>query len=923
MAEQRLTIRISSAVADGIAGVKAVRREVKGLDRDLDGVDSTNYRRQVRRMDDDNRRATRGLTGLIKKFVSLNTVMKGMKFMLLYTGLRLIIPLASGLSAWLFQVAGSLGSMTGTLAAYPAAAAGFISVLGAMKFATIGVGDAIGTLMKDSATVEEVQAALEKLSPAGREFARALRMIKRETDPARMEAQHRLFTGINEGLGALARSGYISRVVAHFVEMADAIGDVAAGFGRMMGSDGVMASLNKILPANERNTRRFGRILTTLAEIVIHVTRAAMPMFEKMLERADIRMSSLLETVKGAIADGSLEAYFLRSWAAAQRFGRFLGTIWRGLKEVLTIGNQMSEGFIKPFEQAGRNFERWTKSAEGQKKINRWFERGAKIMDAVWRLFGAVGRALGTLGEQGQASMTLITFLDALSKKGGVIDALAGTLASVDSASLSTFVTSLADAAVAFFTLFNTLEPAVAVMGAVLDFFKELFIIMQGLPGPVKDLVSGIGGLVLAYKGLGMISSKFGISAILGFEQANAGISGFVRGYRGSLKVAADGTVEHIGLMGRLGRSMQQAGGFKNWITMLGKGSVELVKFTAFAIKYHAVLTALWIKQKAIAVATRIWAGVQWLLNSALWANPIGIVVAAIAALVGIIIYAYRNSETFRNIIQSVWEWIQKAAAVVWDLFLRFTPLGRALTFIRDNFDSLRRGAQLVWRVLVETSPIRQIINLFRMLRDMVMSVVNAFSNARRAWDEFSSGQRGGFAGRVVSWFNPFGDTSPQRPDRMQRAGSGRGLASTMAVHDAVERMTPGKRTITNATKGRWRGSDHHRGRALDLRGPFMGAYQQNLKRMGGWSETHGQGSQQHVHAVYPVASGPLLGGGGGGASGDTMRPRSGGGVEAVSGDIVIQGPLIGEINAHTEMDIERAVFRGLERAVKERMERR
>jgi hypothetical protein len=52
--------------------------------------------------------------------------------------------------------------------------------------------------------------------------------------------------------------------------------------------------------------------------------------------------------------------------------------------------------------------------------------------------------------------------------------------------------------------------------------------------------------------------------------------------------------------------------------------------------------------------ATEIWAGVQVALNAVMDANPIFLVIAAIAALVAGIIYAYNTCETFRNGINAL-----------------------------------------------------------------------------------------------------------------------------------------------------------------------------------------------------------------------------------------------------------------------------
>lgn len=63
----------------------------------------------------------------------------------------------------------------------------------------------------------------------------------------------------------------------------------------------------------------------------------------------------------------------------------------------------------------------------------------------------------------------------------------------------------------------------------------------------------------------------------------------------------------------------------------------------------------------AVSAAEKVWAALtavaeaaQWALNAALDANPIGLVVIAIAALVAAFVLAYTHSETFRDIVNGV-----------------------------------------------------------------------------------------------------------------------------------------------------------------------------------------------------------------------------------------------------------------------------
>jgi hypothetical protein len=74
--------------------------------------------------------------------------------------------------------------------------------------------------------------------------------------------------------------------------------------------------------------------------------------------------------------------------------------------------------------------------------------------------------------------------------------------------------------------------------------------------------------------------------------------------------------------------------------------------------------TALLLYQGYVLVTSGItaaWTAAQWLLNVALNANPIGIIILAIAALVGGIIYLWNTNEDFRNGIIAIWEGIKGA----------------------------------------------------------------------------------------------------------------------------------------------------------------------------------------------------------------------------------------------------------------------
>lgn len=120
-----------------------------------------------------------------------------------------------------------------------------------------------------------------------------------------------------------------------------------------------------------------------------------------------------------------------------------------------------------------------------------------------------------------------------------------------------------------------------------------------------------------------------------------------------SLGIALDETKESVGaalmpaieavlpILQRFGKWAQDHAGI---VAALG------IAIAALAVSVLAVNAAM----SLAAAATAIWTAAQWALNVALNANPIGIVITAIAAFVAGVIIAYNKSETFRNIVDSI-----------------------------------------------------------------------------------------------------------------------------------------------------------------------------------------------------------------------------------------------------------------------------
>ena len=106
-------------------------------------------------------------------------------------------------------------------------------------------------------------------------------------------------------------------------------------------------------------------------------------------------------------------------------------------------------------------------------------------------------------------------------------------------------------------------------------------------------------------------------------------------------------------------------GGIKTLSTTLYASAKAFAVSTAAFVKNKVATLAAAAAQKVVTAATTVWTGVQKILNLVLTANPIGLIITAIGALVTAIIAAYNNCEGFRQIVDKVWEGIKPLANAI------------------------------------------------------------------------------------------------------------------------------------------------------------------------------------------------------------------------------------------------------------------
>lgn len=295
----------------------------------------------------------------------------------------------------------------------------------------------------------------------------------------------------------------------------------------------------------------------------------------------------------------------------------------------------------------------------------------------------------------------------------------------------------------AMLPLLDALAPALSTVGNAIaggiSLLPKIFSAIGSALGPIGPLIvpvtAGLLGLAGAIKGVQLASRGF---AAIGNTLAAPvrGTMNLARGFRNVSLASAEGATGAT----RFGAAMR---GVATWIggaaRAVWQSTVQLARLGAAyvragvrAVASAARMVVLRTVQFSIAAATRAWAVAQRLLNVAMRANPIGLVVTALALLAAGIVYLATKTQFFQTVWDGmkaafVWAWnIMKAVAMaVWNGFLKpiFTAIGAAIGFVIAHWKWFALAFSLI------LGPIGVVTAAFFLFRDQFMAVFRAIGS--------------------------------------------------------------------------------------------------------------------------------------------------------------------------------------------------
>ena len=171
-----------------------------------------------------------------------------------------------------------------------------------------------------------------------------------------------------------------------------------------------------------------------------------------------------------------------------------------------------------------------------------------------------------------------------------------------------------------------------------------------------------------------------------------------------------------------------------NWSTIAPVIMTVITAMTA----YKAIMIAQIIYTKAFAAAEfiknnvvlqgtigmRAMAIAQWAINAAMTANPIGLIITAVTLLVAGFIIAYKNSETFRNFIQGLWEMFKKLGS-----FIVSIP-----SMVVGIWDGLILKTKEIWNS-INSNPFGKLALDILSLMNPITAIIRHFDKLKEGWN--------------------------------------------------------------------------------------------------------------------------------------------------------------------------------------------
>ena len=572
-----------------------------------------------------------------------------------------------------------------------------------------------------SRTVALVLLGVDRLSPALKKAEKGLdRFQKRLSAGLKVPA-------LTSSLTAL--SGAASTATAAILPLANAIVGLPGAFAASKAAMGTLQvglygvgdameavaeddaedlaeALEKLSPEARRFVLAFQKIKTDALDPIREATQDALFQgLNKELVRASSNlapavksgMTSVAQSMNAAakeaaafgqtsLARGTVTKVFVTTAKSVRTLTGAIQPAGKAVAQLVQLGLPLTEQLATWAANGVKAAAAWVTSAEGMATLQRMVESGRDALASWGRILGNILVGVVSMFGQTQAGgrQFLATLEDlttrfrewAQSAEGQRQTAEAIRLLTTSTQTLASVLPVLMGPLGAFAHLMVSLPPGTREVVTQLLAFT---IAAQKLNGPLIALGLGLSRVAstAALMGVGLVKGAAG----LGQNASAAARAG------AAIRTVAVAFISGVASAGKLTASL--AAQALAWARNAAQAGLSAARTLAAA-------TA----QRVAAVATRGLAAAQTLLNAAMRANPVALVITVLVALGAALVTAYRRSETFRKIVTGAWSAIRSATTAAWNGVIR-PVLSAFATFLSSTL-----GPRVQWLYRTVVKPV-------------------------------------------------------------------------------------------------------------------------------------------------------------------------------------------------------------------------
>lgn len=513
-----------------------------------------------------------------------------------------------------------------------------VAVFGTLKVALLGVGQAL----KDIGDEKKFNEDLQALSPNAAKFAQQLKALLPDLNKVKSAVQDRFFVGLDKDAKSVTKT-LLGPLSAGMVATAGSLNKIVDGIAKFLATSKGAAAVNAIFDVS---SKVIARVSDLFVPLLSHVS-------DWIVKASDSGVNSAFEKAKTTIE--SLVA-------AGKNVGDIFANFFGGLGK---DGPTVAAGL----EKATAAVKNFLASAEAQALLHTLGDTMDRVREIALKILEDLPKLTPAVTALAQGAFT--TLLDIVDKVAGALGLLGGKLSDH-----TTLMTNLGSAIAVTVVAVKAYQVAVIAVTAAQAAWTVAMAAFDVVMGTTAVEVSGL-RLAVALLGASFapVTAQITLAATALWGQVTA-MAAAAAGYARLAIAAVVAGVQQVASL---------AATVAGWVAL---GAAQLLAAARLGI--YVVAT------NAVKVATIAWTAIQWLLNAALTANPIGIIIVVIALLVGAIILAYTKSDTFRAIVQAAFKAVGDAAVWLWENALK--PLWDGIVW---GFNMVVAGAKAWWSIVV------------------------------------------------------------------------------------------------------------------------------------------------------------------------------------------------------------------------------